>query len=147
MSRNYLNFSKRSGLSDTDVIDIRLAYLTDKISVRNLAAHYFVPKSTIHDIIVYKTWNHVPEPVKLKQYKDYSVFPDGRILSNKTKKFLSTKMDRSGTLNVDLTVAGKRKSVSVASLVAKAFLGSKSTKLTYRDEDKTNVHFTNIVTR
>jgi hypothetical protein len=146
MSRNYVKYSSRSMLSDSDVIDIRRdADSAENFSVRELAAKHAVPKSTVHDILTGKTWSHVPNPVTV--YKNYSIFPDGRVWSNKTSKFLQAKMAKSGTLSVELQVNGTRQTVPVASLVAKAFLGKKSTKLSFVDGDSTNVHFTNIAAR
>lgn len=143
MTRNYTQHSKRSGVSERDVLDIRSLSATR--SVRQIASDLNIPKSTVHDIITGKTWSHVPEPVTV--YKNYTIYPDGRIKSNKVGQFMSTKMSRDGSLTVELTVNGNRKTISVATLVAKAFLKSKSSKLSFADGDKTNVHFTNIVTR
>lgn len=143
MTRNYTQHSKRSGVSERDVLDIRS--LSTTRSVRQIASDLNIPKSTVHDIITGKTWSHVPEPVTV--YKNYSIYPDGRVKSIKSGQYMSTKMNREGIITVELTVNGSRKTISVAALVAKAFLNSKSSKLRYADEDKTNVHFTNIVTR
>lgn len=143
MSKSYFQHSPRSGLSDSDVLDIRAASATS--SIRQIAKYMDVPKSTVHDIISGKTWSHVPNPVLV--HKNYSVFPDGRVWSNKTNQFLIKKLNKDGTLTVDITINGTKKTTTVAALIAKAFYNSKSTKLTYVDGDKTNVHFTNITIR
>ena len=142
-SQNYVSHSTRSGLSDSDVLDIRLA--SRSTSVRNIARQMTLPKSTVHDIISGKTWGHVPNPVVV--YRNYSVFPDGRVWSNKSNKFLTSKLNRNGTLTVEVTVNGSRKTVQVATLVARAFLGSRGSRLNYKDGDRTNVHFTNLRSR
>lgn len=146
MSNSYVTYSSRSGLTDSDVLDIRVAAKTS--SVRSVARSFATPKSTVQDIVSGKTWGHVPNPRVLNSLKNYTIYPDGRVWSNKTNKFLSTKLDKAGSLSVELVANGKRKSFSVASLVARAFSGKKSvSKVSYRDGDSTNVHFTNLVTR
>lgn len=142
MSRNYIRYSNRSGLGDSDILDIRLAASIETNSVRDIAREMGLPKSTVHDIITGKTWSHVPSPVTL--YKNYSIFPDGRIWSTKAGKFLAIRMNKSGALNVEIQVNGTRKTVPVASLVAKAFHGKTSAKISFIDGDNTNIHFTNI---
>ena len=143
MTKNYTHFSKRSLITENDVLTIRR--VANKSSVREIAANYDIPKSTVHDIITRKTWNHVPNPVTI--YKNYSIYPDGRVWSNKSNQFMTQKLNREGVVTVELSVNGTRKTISVATLVAKAFHNSKSTKLSYVDGDKTNVHFTNITVR
>lgn len=145
ISKNYVSYSSRTGLYDSDVMDIRL--LAAKKSIRNIASSLGIPKSTIHDIVIGKTWSHVPTPKILNQLKNYTIFADGRVWSNRTSKFLSPKMDKLGHVNVELIIDGKRQAHSVALLVAKAFLGKKGNKISFRDKDVSNVHFTNILTK
>lgn len=145
MTKNYTQFSKRSLISERDVLAIRERFHTLGYSVRQIASNLNLAKSTVHDIITGKTWSHVPNPVTV--YKNYNVYPDGRVWSNRSNQFMTQKLNKEGVITVELTINGNRKTVSVASLVARAFHNSKSTKLSYADGDKTNVHFTNIVTR
>lgn len=140
---NYLKYSEASGLTDSEVMQIRYEWHSDpSTSIRKISQKYNRPRSTVGDIIAGRTWTHVPDAQEMTSLKNYVVFADGRIYSYKSKKFLTHKITNDG-VTVRVVVNGKQKDVSVASVVAKAFHGS-SKKLTYVDGNPHNVHFTNL---
>jgi hypothetical protein len=69
--------------------------------------------------------SQTPEGKTLKQFPSYIITADGNIWSMKTNKYLKPSLSCSnGYLQVTLTdINGKRSTIKVAQLVAKAFIG------------------------
>lgn len=140
MENTYQRFSSQSGLSDTDVLNIRDLATREGLTATDIGERYGIDRTTAGRIITGRTWGHVPAP---KTINGYDVYPDGRIFSQSSNSFLKT-FNRAGQAFVELRVKGTRQKVSVASLVAKAFLGTKSSKIAFVDGNPSNAHFTNL---
>ena len=138
----YIRRSAQTGLTDSDIIDIRLTAQRSGLASTLIADTYGIDRTTASRIINRRTWSHVPEP---KQVGNYSIYPDGRIFSKSSGRFMQPNIGRDGLQYVELRANGKREKVTVASLVAKAFLGTKSKNITFVNGDTTDAHFTNLV--
>lgn len=136
----YLRSSSQSGLSDSEILDMRDLATRQGLTATDIASRYGIDRTTAGRIITGRTWSHVPAP---KTVKGYEVYPDGRIFSKASNTFLKT-FARAGQAFVDITVKGKREKVAVATLVAKAFLGTKSSNIAFIDGNPSNTHFTNL---
>lgn len=137
----YLRYSAQSGLSDTDILDIRDAADRDGLSPEFIASQYNIDRTTAARIIAGRTWSQVPSP---KRVGNYSIYPDGRIFSKSAGRFMNTTTGRDGLSYVELRTNGRREKVAVAALVAKAFLGTKSRNLSFVNGNTGDAHFTNI---
>lgn len=143
---SYKRVSNRTSLNDSIVSDIRLAALQG-VSTSEIARVTGVHRKTVYNILEGNTWSHVPEPTRAYGFKDYLVFPDGRVYNPNTDAFLTTNERASGETTVRVrTSSGRRVTVPVATLVARAYHGSraKNPTVTYVDGNPQNTHFTNI---
>ena len=138
---NYLRRSPKSNLTDSDVIDIRITAEAEGLTAQSIADRYNIDRTTAGRIITNRSWSHVPSP---KTVGNYSIYPDGRIFSNSNGRFLRTSTAKDGMTYVEMTTNGSRERVSVASLVAKAFLGTKSKNISFINGDTSDTHFTNL---
>ena len=62
----------------------------------------------------------------LERYQGYRVTKDGRVWSDKRKKWLKTVIDRNGYVRVHLMINGKNKSMLVHRLVAETYIPNQS---------------------
>ena len=145
--KNYIRNSLQTGLTDSDIIDLRI----DATSLNSveLGEKYGIDRTTAARIASNRTWSHVPAPVK---QGNYLVYPDGRIFSTSNKRFLTVSTGKDGLGYVEITrqrkpkyLGSQRVKVSVASMVAQAFLGTKSSKIGFVNGRKNDAHFTNLV--
>jgi len=119
---DYTTRSTRSNLSASQVLDIRRQHDVEGMNDAQLARLYGVSRKTIYDIEQRRTWRDVPRPVTVRGFKGYSVYPDGRVYSTAKGKFLAQAGRSKGGPVVQMnTSGGKRKLVSINSLVAKGF--------------------------
>ena len=139
---NYMRYSAQAGITDSDVIDMRVSAQRENLTATAIGERYGIDRTTAGRIISGRTWSHVPAP---KQSGNYSIYPDGRIFSKSAGRFLQPTEGRDGLQYVELRSNGTRQKVTVASLVAKAFLGTRSTKIGFANGDTSDVHFTNLV--
>lgn len=139
---NYIRNSTQTGLSDSDIIDMRVKAQRDGLSATAIAADYGIDRTTAARIISGRTWTHVPAP---KQIGNYTVYPDGRIFSKSAGRFMQGTIGRDGIEYVELRANGNRKKFAVAALVAAAFLSTKSKKISFANGDASDAHFTNLV--
>lgn len=137
----YIRQSAQSGLKDSDIIDIR-QLAVDGLTATAISEIYPIDRTTAGRIITGRTWSHVPAP---KAQGNYTIYPDGRIFSKAAGRFLQPSVGRDGMKYVELRSNGNREKVTVASLVAKAFLGTRSNKISFVNGDTSDVHFTNLV--
>lgn len=145
MSTTYQRYSPRSGFTDSDIIDMRIAAEREQLSSRQLAARYGINQTTAARIVSGRTWSHIPSP---KEMGNYVVYPDGRVFSKAAGRFMQVSTGRDGNIYIEMRANGSRKKVAVASLVAYAFLGArKSSKISFRNGDSTDTHFTNLVVK
>ena len=143
---SYKRVSNRTNLNDSIVSDIRLA-ARQGVSTSEIARVTGVHRKTVYNILEGNTWSHVPEPARAYGFQDYLVFPDGRVYNPNTDSFLTTNERASGETTVRVrTSSGRRVTVPVATLVARAYYGtrSKNPDVTYIDGNPQNTHFTNI---
>lgn len=143
----YIRYSPQSGLSDSDVLDMRTAFTTKSVSVSDLADLYGINQTTANRIINGTSWAHVPSPKAINRGK-YQVYPDGRVYSTSSRKFMTSRLNKDGDEVVDLrTATGGRAATPIALLVAKSFIDSsvRSTKkIQFVNGDSLDTHFTNI---
>jgi hypothetical protein len=119
-----MNFNKestRSGLTASDILDIRTLHDVHGKNDAMLGRLFGVSRKTIYNIVGRKTWKEVPDPVSIKGFKNYVLYPDGRVFSQTSMKFLNG-MDRvAGMAYKLMTNKGERKTVVVSSLLKKYF--------------------------
>lgn len=138
---SYIRSSAQSGLTDSDILDIRVYASNTGDTTTNIGENWNIDRTTAGRIINRTTWAHVPSP---KQVGNYSIYPDGRVFSKAAGKFMQTTMGRDGLQYVELRTGGTREKVAVAALVAKAFLGTKSRNITFINGNSRDAHFTNL---
>ena len=144
---SYRRFSTQNpSISDSTVADIRLL-AAQGLSQSEIAEQVGVHRKTVYDVISFRTWNHVPEPVRAYGFPDYLIMPDGRVFSTLSEQFISTSTRSDGTPVVRVrNSSGNRVTVPVANLVARGYMGTRSQnpRISYRDCNPSNTHFTNI---
>ena len=118
---NYSTRSTRSNLSATQVLDIRRLHDEEGYNDAQLSRLYNVSRKTIYDIEQRRTWGNVPAPVTVRGYKGYKVYPDGRVFSTVKGKFLAQASRLKTGPVVQMQTGGRRKIVSVSTLVNKDF--------------------------
>jgi hypothetical protein len=143
----YRKGSTQSSLNDSSVASIRLMGMRG-ISVSELSDAYGVSTKTIYNILNNNTWNHVPSPVRAYGFPDYLILPDGTVYNPISDNFISSRVrltDGQPVVRIKNS-GGKRVTVSVATLVARGYLGSRSSSpnVRYVDGNPRNTHFTNI---
>lgn len=120
---NNFNFNKpspRSGLTASDILDIRRLHDEEDYNDARLSRLFSVSRKTVYNIVNRKTWADVPQPSRARGFKNYTVYPDGRIYSEISGEFLTHIKRMSGSV-VRLTNNGVRHTVPVASLIQKTF--------------------------
>jgi len=111
--------STNQRLTASMVLDIR-NHSENKVSDAALSHIFSVTKTTIRNIVERKTWNRIPAPSKVRGFRGYSIYPDGRVFSPKGK--LMTQYPRkAGPVVVIKNAKGKFGRVPVSTLLAKAF--------------------------
>jgi len=82
----------------------------------------------------------------ITEFPKYEVHSDGQIYSTLTSKFLKQVQSKDGTAKVNLYAEGKRKSVYVHRLVAKAFISNPNNKpqVDHVDGNKQNNSVSNL---
>lgn len=142
---NYRQNSTRSTLTDSNVLDIRR--LSGQVSERQLATQFNIHRKTVYNIANNKTWRHVPQPKTITSFKNYTIYPDGRVWSNASNQFMKQTQRASGENTVKLRNGSQSKTFAVSELVARAFLGTRKRNLQiqYADGNPSNNHFQNIV--
>jgi len=112
--------SNHSSLTGSQVLDIRRLYTEGNNDTR-LANQFGVSRKAIYNIVNRKTWNNVPDPTTIRGFKDYVVYPDGRVFSKATGDVISTITRTSGPAVRIRTSGGKRTTMPISTLVAKGF--------------------------
>ena len=138
--------SSHSILNDSTVADIRMMKLRGE-TTSQIARTTGVHRKTVYNILEGNTWAHVPTPVRAYGYPDYLVFPDGRVYSSTSDKFITASNLSNGSPVVRIkTSGGKRVTTPVSTLVARGYHGTRARKpqVTYVDGNPSNTHFTNI---
>lgn len=147
MISNYVRNSTQAGISDSDVLDIRDLAFRGGLTATQIAAQYGIDRTTAARIINNRTWAHVPSP---RLINGYEVYPDGRVYSSASGRFLTISTNKQGQRSVTITKKGIRSQVPVANLVAKAFINERLTvtkRIDFVDGNPANIHFTNLVVK
>ena len=112
--------STQSGLSASDVLDIR--YLHDVVGLNDaeLSREFGVTRKAIYNIVNRKVWKQVPAPTTVRGFGNYRVYPDGRIQSKATGTFLTEIARASGPAVRVRAASGARTTVPVATLLKRA---------------------------
>lgn len=116
-------------------------------STSSIARETGVHRKTVYNILEGNTWAHVPTPVRAYGYPEYLVFPDGRIYSSASDKFITANARSNGEQIVRIKNSkGQRVTTPVSTLVARGYHGTRARtpNVTYRDGNPSNTHFTNI---
>ena len=112
--------SRQSGLSGADVMDMRYLHDFCNYNDAQLARMFNVTRKAVYNIVNRRVWRQVPSATTVKGYSNYAVFPDGRVLSKATGRFL-TAIPRTAGPAVRLTKAnGTRETIPVSTLLKKA---------------------------
>jgi hypothetical protein len=84
--------------------------------------------------------------MEIKGYSNYLIYPDGRVWSKNSNKFLKPGTDKSGYLLVSLSKDGKPKSCSIHRLVAEHYIPNpdKLPQVDHRYRDKTDNRVENL---
>jgi hypothetical protein len=138
---SYTRYSSQASLSDSTVLDIRAAGRAKGATSTSIGQRFGIDRTTAARILTYRTWGHVPSPIS---YGKYSVYPDGRVYSTASGRFLKQTRGSDGQNYVQITVNGASGRVSTASLVAKTFLKTKSKNISFRNGNRSDAHFTNL---
>ena len=141
--RRYLRNSPHSSLTDSKVMDMHRMF-REGLNDTQIADRLNVHRKTVYNVRQGNTWAHVPRPVTVRGWQNYEIYPDGRIWSRATKRFLSPRKRRDGELVVELRSGSKRRTLPVSNLVAKAFLKGRNKNVNYLDGNPSNVHYTNL---
>ena len=80
-------------LSPSEVSEIRLRVSVLGQPQTHVADTFGVGRSTVGDVVNYRTWKNVAGPVKLKS--ELYQLADGRVFSTKSNKFLQVSLDKS----------------------------------------------------
>jgi hypothetical protein len=118
---NFRNTSTQSSLTASDVLDIRRLHDNEGFNDAHLGRIFNVSRKAIYNIVNRKTWTQVPNPVSVRGYGNYSVYPDGRVLSKATGEFLSTIHRTSGPAVRLRKANGSRTTVAIESLLRTGF--------------------------
>lgn len=142
--KNYMRYSSQTGLTDSDIIDMRTKAQSGKASASTIGSMYGINPTTAARIISGRSWGHVPAPKNLTD--NYVIYPDGRIFAKATGSFLTTTAGKDGNMFVRITANGRRVRVPAAILVAAAFHGvDDAEKIDFANGDPEDLHFTNLV--
>ena len=112
--------SRHSTLTGSQVLDIR-RLRAEGVSDTELAEQFNVSRKAIYNIVERFTWNNVPEPKTVRGFRDYTVYPDGRVFSKATGDQISAIKRSSGPAVRLRTSNGTRTTIGVNDLVKKGF--------------------------
>ena len=112
--------SRHSTLTGSQVLDIR-RLRAEGLSDTDLAEQFNVSRKAIYNIVERHTWNQVPKPKTVRGFKDYTVYPDGRVFSKATGEQINTINRASGPAVRLRTSGGARTTIGVCDLVKKGF--------------------------
>jgi hypothetical protein len=142
----YTRTSRQSNLNDSLISDMRFDGMRKK-SHTAISKKFNVHRKTVYNVINRFTWNHVPDPVRAYGFPNHLIFPDGRVYSSVSDKFIKPISRKNGGDVVRITTSGGKKvTTPISTLVARGYHGTraKNPKITYIDGNPRNVHFTNI---
>ena len=112
--------SNHSSLTGSQVLDIRRLYTEGNNDTR-LANQFGVSRKAIYNIVNRKTWDNVQNPTTIRGFKDYVVYPDGRVFSKATGNVITMIARASGGRVRIRTSGGKRTTMPVSYLLEKGF--------------------------
>lgn len=112
--------STQSGLTASDVLEIRRLHDEDGWNDAQLSREFGVTRKAIYKIVNRLSWAHVPAPRAARGFRGYTVYPDGRV-RNARGQFLSTIDRATGPAVRVRTSSGERRTVPVQTLMQKAF--------------------------
>jgi hypothetical protein len=115
-----MNLNKRSSqssLTPSDVLDIR-RLVSEGNTQTSTASRFNITRKAVYDIINGNSWSDIPNPVTLRGYSNYQIYPDGRVFSNNSGNFMKRKSTSSVRLRDN---KGTQKTVAINDLMRKAF--------------------------
>lgn len=119
MTTNVRAFTK------SEVLDIRRLIKTSRLTQTSAATIFGVSRKTIYNILNNKLYRDVPNPRRVAGFKNYEIYPDGRVWSITKGQFVTQKISNLNRVVKISRSNGKRVTVPVASLIAKAFVTKK----------------------
>lgn len=104
-------------LTPTAVCNIRHAVLIEAKPATEVAKKHKVSPTTVRAIARGVRYRDVPQAQAIPQFENYLAYPDGRVWSETSQKFLKPRLKGSSRVKYyDLRNAGERKSIRVSSL-------------------------------
>lgn len=116
---NYSKQSAKSKLTGSEILDIRHLHDNKGFNDAQLGRLFAVSRKTIYNIVGRKTWKSIPTPAVARGFKGYTIYPDGRVMSKATGKFIPQFKGRNGASVRVNTSTGVRTTVPVSTLLAK----------------------------
>ena len=85
-------------------------------------------------------------PKKIEDFEGYWIYPDGRVFSERSERFLTATLSRKDYLQVNLRQNGATRKKRIHRLVAEAFIPNPENKfqVDHIDNDKTNNNVSNL---
>lgn len=118
---NLIMITNVKAFTKSEVLDIR-RMLKNKTVTQTVAAQLFgVSRKTIYNLFTNKLYRDVPNPRQVKEFKNYEIYPDGRVWSINKGQFVAQSFSKLNRVVKISRTDGKRVTVPVASLIAKAF--------------------------
>lgn len=109
----------KSPLSAQQVLEIR--NLAGTRTDTELARTFGVSRKTIYNIRTGQRWGSLPNPKSVKGYSNYTVYPDGQVLSKSSGRFLKPVNRATGPVVKLTNNKGERNTVEVRKIVSQAF--------------------------
>lgn len=106
-----------------DIINIRHKGIIEKVPAAKLATRYKTSPSTISSILQNKTYVDVPQPKVISGFNNYLVYPNGKVWSKASNRFLKAKPKKEGykARYVTLRSNGQQRSFNIKETVAQLF--------------------------
>lgn len=117
---DFSTISKQSNLTASDVLDIRYMHDVEGYNDAELSRTFGITRKAVYNIVMRKSWKQVPTPVTVRGFGNYTIYPDGRVLSKTTGEFLMEMYRTSGVVVRLRSAKGVRTTVPVSMLLKKA---------------------------
>ena len=109
--------SAHSSLTGSQVLDIRHLHDNEGLNDAELSRRFGVSRKAIYNIVERHTWDQIPSPTTVRGFKNYTVYPDGRVFSNTTGEQIAEIPRASGPAVRIRNSSGVRTTVPVSTLL------------------------------
>lgn len=118
---DYSAQSSQSGLTASDILDIRRLHDVEGYNDAELSRQFGVTRKAIYKIVNRFSWDSVPVPTTVRGFGNYIVYPDGRVQSKATGDFITEIARASGpAVRIRQGRSATRTTVPVATLLKRA---------------------------